>query len=184
MCTRAPCFRGLADAAAAVHDGRRPFVDPVPLARWAWADAQPPSTLADAVRNKTLFMDWFNTRILPPAPAACSSALLLHTDSGAAFVPRNRYHAPPAPPFGFVDSLVSVFAEVPDSALPVGQTSAWSPVTAHDELLPVSIDVVAARGCDGLLARLARDLVDAGILAPPQPGAGLGGGEVLLRRGP
>lgn len=48
------------------------------------------------------------------------------------------------------------------------------------EYLPVSVDVVAARGCDGLVARLARDLVKEGLLVQPKTGARIGGGEILL----
>ncbi|KFG83674.1 hypothetical protein MANI_016065 [Metarhizium anisopliae] len=169
---------------AAVHDGRLPFVNPVPLERWTWGDSQPSSLLSDAVRNKTLFMDWFNGNILPPSsdPLTCSSGLLLHVDGSADFISRNRYISPPVPPFGFSNSQISVFAETPDSVFPLGQVPVFSSITNHTEYLPVTIDVVAAKGCDGLIARLAEDLVAAGILTVPRVGAGIEGGEILMRR--
>ncbi|KAK4076842.1 hypothetical protein Purlil1_12575 [Purpureocillium lilacinum] len=141
---------------AAAHGGRRPFVDPVPLARWAWGDSQPESVLADAVHNKTLFME--------------------------CFIGRNTYLNPPLPPFGYSASKISVFSEVPDSVFPIGQVPTFSSITGHDEFLPVVVNVVVAKGCDGLLPRLAGDLIAAGILQAPKVGAGLTGGEILLRR--
>ncbi|KHN94833.1 Amidase [Metarhizium album ARSEF 1941] len=168
---------------AAAHDGRLPFVNPVPLARWGWGDSQPDSILPDAVRNKTLFMDWFNDKILPRSPEArtCSSGLLL-VGGAVRFVSRNAYINPPVPPFGFSNGHISIFAETPDSVFPLGQVPEFSSITNHTEFLPVAIDVLAARGCDGLIARLAADLVAAGILEVPKVGAGLDGGEILMRR--
>ncbi|KAJ0344228.1 hypothetical protein COL154_010600 [Colletotrichum chrysophilum] len=168
---------------AAAHDGRRPFVNPVPLARWAWGDTQPASALDDAKANKTLFMDWFNTAVLAPTPSSCSSGFLLYVGSAGAASPRNAYlEAPSTPPLGFSNGRLSVFSGAPDHVFPVGQVGSVSAVTNHTEMLPVTVDVMAARGCDGLIARLALDLVEEGLVVVPQVGAGLDGGEILMRR--
>lgn len=42
---------------AAVHDGRLPFVDPAPIARWGYGDSLPASALDDAIVRKTLNPD-------------------------------------------------------------------------------------------------------------------------------
>ena len=68
---------------AAVHDGRVPFVDPVPLVRWAFGDSYPASALTDAIANKTLFMDWFNSNVLVNDSTTCSDSLLLYVGSTA-----------------------------------------------------------------------------------------------------
>ncbi|KAF0325013.1 hypothetical protein GQ607_007634 [Colletotrichum asianum] len=168
---------------AAAHDGRRPFVNPVPLARWAWGDTQPASALDDAKANKTLFMDWFNTAVLAPTPSSCSSGFLLYVGSAGTASPRNAYlEAPSTPPLGFSNGRLSVFSGAPDHVFPVGQVGSVSAVTNHTEMLPVTVDVMAARGCDGLIARLALDLVEEGLVVVPQVGAGLDGGEILMRR--
>ncbi|KAI8245846.1 Amidase 1 [Colletotrichum sp. SAR 10_99] len=107
---------------AAAHDGRRPFVNPVPLARWAWGDTQPASALDDAKANKTLFMDWFNTAVLAPTPSSCSSGFLLYVGSAGNASPRNAYlEAPSTPPLGFSNGRLSVFSGAPDHVFPVGQ---------------------------------------------------------------
>lgn len=169
---------------AAVHDGRRPFVDPAPIARWAFGDTQPSNALDVAIANKTVFMNWFNSQILPPVsdPAQCSSGLFLYAGSTGAQNPRNQYIDPPAVPYGFSAGRISVFAEVPDMVFPLGQASSFSNVTQHQEYFPVTVDILAAKGCDGLLVSLAKDLVKAGILAEPLTGQTIYGGDVLMKR--
>ena len=161
-----------------------PFIDPVSLLRWSWGDDQPESVLDDAIANKTLFMNWFNEKILPrdPDPLTCSSGILLHTDSTGYLLPRNEYRDLPAAPLGFSNGEISVFTEAPDSVFPLGQVPTFSPITNHTEYVPVTLDVMAAKGCDGLIARLAQDLVAVGIISRPRVGSGLDGGEILLRR--
>ncbi|ORY58053.1 glutamyl-tRNA amidotransferase [Pseudomassariella vexata] len=166
---------------AAAHDGRTPFVDPAPLTRWAWASSFPSSALDDAIANKTFFMDWFNTAILSPVPDQCSSALLLYSGSMGDQNPRNQYFDPPSVPLGFSEGRLSVFSECPDSVFPLGQVAAFSEVTNHEEFFPVSVDIMAAKGCDGLLARLAVDLVERGLLKVPKVGSTMLGGDILMR---
>jgi hypothetical protein len=102
---------------AAVHDGRLPFVDPVPLVRWGFGDNST-ATIAEAVANKTLFMDWFNSEVLVSSEATCSDKLLIYVGSEADTSYRNEYLGPPQVPFGFSISRVSGFAEVPDMVVP------------------------------------------------------------------
>jgi len=77
---------------AAAHDGRRPFVDPAPLVRWAFGDTYNGSTaLAEALSNKTLFKDWFQSNVLVPDPVTCSNAFMLYVGSTATSNARNVY---------------------------------------------------------------------------------------------
>lgn len=167
---------------AAVHDGRVPFVDPAPLARWGWA-ANQSSALNEAITNKTVFMNWFNTEVLPPVSSSeqCSSGILLYS-AGADQNQRNQYFSPPTPPFGWSTSRVSIFAEVPDSVFPIGQVKGYSEITQHDEWFPMTVDIVVAKGCDGLIPKLAMDLVQEGIVVVPEVGGTIYGGDVLMKR--
>lgn len=45
-----------------------------------------------------------------------------------------------------------MFAEVPDVVVPVGQASYRSTITNHTEVLPVTVDLLAAKGCDGMVS--------------------------------
>ncbi|KAH8652293.1 amidase signature domain-containing protein [Xylariales sp. PMI_506] len=166
---------------AAVHDGRLPFVDPVPLARWAFGDSYPASALDEALANKTIFADWFNSEVLAPVedPAQCSSSLLLYPSSSGQN-PRNAYLDPPSAPAGFSSGRISVFAGCPDSVYPLGVFADFSDITNHTEYYPVGVDILAAKGCDGLLARLAVDLMAQGVLNVSLTGSTMYGGDILL----
>lgn len=94
--------------------------------------------------------------------------------------PRNEYSSSPSIPFGFSSGRISSFTECPDSVFPVGQTSGYSSITQHVEFFPVTVDVLAAKGCDGLLIRLAQDLIKAGVIFMPNVGQTIYGGEILM----
>ncbi|CAG9975522.1 unnamed protein product [Clonostachys byssicola] len=169
---------------AAAYEGRRPFVNPVPLSRWAYAEALPKGTYEAALQNKTTFMNWFNTNVLPRSNdnGQCSESILLYPSSSGTPSPRNRYSTAPGAPLGFSSGRISVFAEVPDNVFPLGEVATNSSITGQDELLPVAVSLLVAKGCDGILPRLAKDLVEQGVLKIPQTGRTLEGGEILLRR--
>jgi hypothetical protein len=168
---------------AAKHDGRRPFVNPVPLARWGWG-ANQTTPVEEAIANKTLFMDWANSTFLAPSDTTCSQSLVLYVGSTARANPRNVYLPEPGVPFGFSSSRISIMAEVPDYVVPIGEAAYNSTITGHVEYLPVTANFMAAKGCDGMLFSLIEELHAAGILKTALPGrSGVTGGEILLRRG-
>lgn len=169
---------------AAKHDGRRPFVNPVPLARWGWGDNQT-TPLSEAIANKTLFMNWINGKLLAPSPVTCSDSLIMYVGSEAQDSPRNVYpKGGPSVPLGFGESRISVMSEAPDFVVPIGEAPYNSTITGHVEYLPVTVNLMAAKGCDGMLFSLIEDLYKAGILKKSLTGrSGVTGGEILLRRG-
>lgn len=62
-------------------------------------------------------------------------------------------------------------SEVPDVVFPIGQAAYNSTITLQTEYLPVSVDLVAGKGCDGMLFALAEELTTAGILKIPGVGS-------------
>jgi hypothetical protein len=102
---------------AAKHDGRLPFVDPVPLARWAYG-ASTNATIASEVAKKTVFMNWFEKEILRPDATTCSDKLLLYVGSNVVQTYRNAYPQPPTPPFGYTAATISIFSGAPDIVVP------------------------------------------------------------------
>lgn len=165
------------------HDGRLPFVNPVPLARWGWGDNQT-ETVADAVANKTLFQNWANETFLAPSPETCSESLVMYVGSTGGTTYRNAYRDEPGVPLGFGNSRISVMSEAPDYVVPLGEMPYNSTITGHVEYLPVTADLMVAKGCDGMLFSLIADLYDAGILKESKVGqSGVTGGEILYRRG-
>ncbi|KAH8787332.1 putative Glutamyl-tRNA amidotransferase subunit A [Hyaloscypha finlandica] len=137
---------------AAAHQGRRPFIDPVPLIRWAFgqnnisADAS-----VQALQNKTVFMDWFASKVVLPSEETCSDSVLIYVGSDGSPNYRNEYFSAPGPPTGFGLSRVSPLSEVPDFVFPIGQAAYNSTITLKEEYLLVAIDIIAAKGCDEAL---------------------------------
>jgi hypothetical protein len=168
---------------ATKYGGRRPAVDPVPLVRWAYGESTS-ETLERAYTNKTIFQSWFNTTVLPPSPSTCSESLLVYQDGIVAVPnPRNQYLKEPRPPLGFSAVEISGFSEAPDFTVPIGETPYKSTITGLEEQLPVSVNFMAAKGCDGMLFGLIGDLYKAGVLKKVKAGrSALEGGEILMRR--
>ena len=166
---------------AAVHDGRLPHVDPAPLERWSFGENSS-STLAEAMHNKTQFMDWFNSQILVRDPAACSNSLLVYVPRLPATTYRDTYTTGPQVPHGFSASRISVLSETPDMVVPIGQAAYNSTVTNHVEYLPVTVDFMAAKGCDGMIFSLVEDLLAAGIIGLSEVGASNSDGGVILSK--
>jgi len=96
-------------AYGAAMGGRKPFVDPAPLVRWAFGDSYPASTLTDAINNQTLFVNWFNSQILVANTSSptCSNAIMLYVGSSAQQNPRNQYFSGPGVPYGFSSGRIS-----------------------------------------------------------------------------
>lgn len=170
---------------AAKYDGRQPFVNPSARGRWLYADTQPESELQNAYRNKTIFADWFNSVVLPRAngtSGGCSQALLLYPASYGADNRTDTYAGAPPLPFGFEHVTLSSMSGVPDVVFPLGDVQSLSGITGKKEALPVGISVLGARGCDGLITRLAMDMVKADKIRIPDVGRSTRGGNVLFRR--
>ena len=92
------------DAYKAAYNGQTPFIDPAPIARWNFARAlsNPNQSHADAITNKTIFMNWFQQTVLNSSDATtCSPAIYLYPQNTGFTNYRNTYiryvHAPLAP---------------------------------------------------------------------------------------
>lgn len=100
-----------------LHDGRLPAINPVPLARWAFGDAQPSTASADALKNKTMFMNWFQDHVLKEDNQSCTSGVLAYV-SPPTVQYRSTYRSPPTVPTGFTSQYWSVMADSPDVTIP------------------------------------------------------------------
>jgi hypothetical protein len=54
---------------------------------------------------------------------------------------------------------------------PIGQAAYNSTITLQTEYLPVTVDIIAAKGCDGMIFALAEAVVNAGIVKVPGVGS-------------
>ncbi|KAJ6788972.1 hypothetical protein PWT90_02568 [Aphanocladium album] len=164
------------------YNGRKPFVNPSASGRWEWASKAPESAYRDAKLQQETVSRWFREHVLAATGnASCSSALLLYSDHWGAPDLRTKLRGITIP-WGSGTQNYSPMAGTPDFAFPLGELRTMSNITGREEPLPVSADIMAARGCDGLITRLGLELVKKGAVKIPKAGGTLDGGEVLFRR--
>jgi hypothetical protein len=141
-------------------------------------------TVEEALADKTTFMTWANETFLAPSAETCSKSIVMYVGSTGGTRYRNIYMDAPGVPLGFSSGRISVMAENPDFVIPIGEAPYNSTITNHIEYLPVSVALMAAKGCDGMLFSLIGDLYKAGILKEALAGrSGVTGGDTLYRRG-
>jgi hypothetical protein len=100
---------------AATYGGRYHFLDPNLEVRWAYG-ASNATVLEEGVRNKTVFMDWWNNEVMKGDSQSCSEGLLLYPGTLARPNCRNVYLDESGIPAGWSVANVVVFA--PDMVLP------------------------------------------------------------------
>lgn len=59
---------------------------------------------------------------------------------------------------------IGSMAGLPEATIPLGQVQYKSPVTGKWEYMPIAVQIVTRRGCDGVLHELVRKLGDKGIV--------------------
>ncbi|TCD66406.1 hypothetical protein EIP91_001397 [Steccherinum ochraceum] len=159
------------NAFKAEHSGRAPFINPAPMNRWAYGRGLPPTQKADAIQNKTIFMDWFAQNIVKPDNTTCSDSIFLYPQSDGSTNYRNEYGKAPTAPLGFSSGRIAVHAETPDMVVPIGEVAYNSTITNTTEFLPVTLSFIASKNCDLMLFNLFAALQDAGIVKPVMTGA-------------
>lgn len=170
---------------AAKYDGRQPYVDPSPRASWDWALSQNPS-VEDASLRKATFKAWWNEQIMPTNAESCSDSIVLYVSKDAlGATGQPSYRDIQIPGFGIPTGLmgglfISPMSGVPDFVVPLGQVPYNSSVTKHEEQLPVTINMMAAKGCDLMLFDLIDELHLLGILPRVKTGTSIYGGRTYL----
>ena len=78
---------------AAKHDGRRPFINPGPLVRWAWGQDNGGNKAYDAeLRNRTIFRDWWESEGYGKSnKTTCSEGIYIYPYSTGERQYRNVY---------------------------------------------------------------------------------------------
>ncbi|KAK0376920.1 hypothetical protein CLIM01_05709 [Colletotrichum limetticola] len=142
---------------AAKFDGRQPYINPGPLARWQWGQVHSTEEVyAQGLHNISLFRSWYETEGYGRHdPESCSEGLYIYPWSVGQPSYRDVYiQARTTPPLGFDDSSVPVMAGAPEVVVPIGEVPYNSTKSLHTEYLPVTMALRMARGCDHHLANL------------------------------
>ncbi|KAH7310692.1 amidase signature domain-containing protein [Stachybotrys elegans] len=170
----------------AKYNGRRPFLNPSTRGAWEWANSLPP-LVDEAVQNKTIFMDWWNQKVLPANAQSCSESLMFYSFKAptAAYrnLPGETIGAPDLPGvlLGFNTGFASPMVGNPDFVVQLGEISYQSDITGQMEKMPISLRMMAATGCDGMLLDLVNELAEKKLIAPKVlPGNSFEGGPLYL----
>ncbi|KAK2024658.1 amidase [Colletotrichum zoysiae] len=125
-----------------------------------------------AMRNRTRDAAAWHEKVLFSTDESCSESILIY-DIGTGGLPSFRERdlnnmpgaALPADPTGprAASMVASYFGDV-DYTVPLGQVSYFSNITYRVETMPVTVNIVAKRGCDFVLFNMINELAHRGIL--------------------
>lgn len=121
---------------AATNDGRQPYINPGPLARWKWGQENATDEhYADALRNISMFRNWHETRGYGRHDAeSCSESVYAYIWQDGTPSYRDEYFAAPTqPPLGMDETNVAVFAGAPEVVVPIGEVAYNSTRSMHEE---------------------------------------------------
>ena len=141
---------------------KAPYWNPVTRARWTRGISLPFESYVSATEHYQTFQAWFRSELTP----TCEEALVLYPMGAGMEDYRDTYISAPSAIFGagYPGTQMSVMAALPDYTVPIGERTYVSRVTERNETLPVTIGIVGAAGCDGMLMDLVADLADAGVI--------------------
>ncbi|KAH9885968.1 amidase family protein [Xylariomycetidae sp. FL2044] len=161
------------------YDGRFPPVDPARRPGWRAYNASyyTQALYAEALATKRRGVDWFEAEVLRATPDSCSESVMLW-DIGTGGLPSYREREmveaglPDRAAFLAVTperaglsgaSLCPVYGCV-DMTIPIGQVAYRSNVTFVEEMMPVTVSVIARRGCDFMLWNMWEEMARRGAL--------------------
>ncbi|KAF5657749.1 indole-3-acetamide hydrolase [Fusarium heterosporum] len=131
-----------------------------------------------AMANRTRDAALWHKQVLFSTNSSCSESILIY-DIGTGGLPSFREKdlndspgaASPVDPRGpnAVSTVSSYFGDV-DITVPIGQVSYLSNVTFQEELMPLTVNMVAKRGCDFVLFNLINELVSKDVLGSVNTG--------------
>ncbi|THH19825.1 hypothetical protein EW146_g1427 [Bondarzewia mesenterica] len=156
---------------AAANGGRNPHINPAVLARWRYGEEQGAEGYAIALEQRSAFENWTLNNFLLEDSETCSDSLYFYPQNAGSYTSREIYYPSVAsPPFGFSSGRIAVHARSPDMVMPIGQVPFNSTISGIVEQLPVTVSIVARRGCDFMLLDLLEALADAGIVQTVKTG--------------
>jgi hypothetical protein len=164
--------------------GRKPYVNPVANRYWTWGSTFN-QTVEESLHIKSTFMQWWNEEILSGDDKTCSESLVVYVGANALGVqgePDYRFMETGSLPYvkGILGGLfVAPMSGVTDIVMPIGEVAYFSNVTMHEEVLPITVNIMASRHCDLMLLDLVHDLEATGVLSTVATGNSIRGGPIF-----
>lgn len=177
----------LLNAWAERYDGRFPPIDPARRPGWV---ARAPANITDAQYSNALnikrnFSEWMNHDFLGnnnSVMGSCADSSLWVYDVGTGGLPSYREqpllvnNPLPTTRLNFTPNVIArgvdfcSFAGCADYTVPIGQVEYFSNVTRVMEMVPVTISIVAKRGCDFVLFNVIERLAELGLVRAVKTG--------------
>ncbi|PNS21577.1 aspartyl/glutamyl-tRNA(Asn/Gln) amidotransferase, A subunit [Sphaceloma murrayae] len=140
---------------------RYPFLNPVPVVEWGYGFNVTAEGYQSAVDRVLAYGEWYRSELVP----TCESSIIAYPFGPGLEDYRDAYVEPPTL-FGstYAPGLQAVYAAVPDYTVPIGTRKYMSKITKREEELPVTIGLIAAQGCEGMLADLVVGMAEKGMV--------------------
>jgi hypothetical protein len=160
----------------ALFEGRFPPIDPARRSGWiAFNESRTNQVAYDAALvTKNTGVEWYEKELQYSTPESCSESVMLY-DIGTGGLPSFREKELNDSPGASYLAVLPKTAKITganicpifgcaDFTIPIGQVQYQSNVTFHEEMVPVTINLVVKRGCDFVLYNMIEKLADEGVL--------------------
>ncbi|KAF5344802.1 hypothetical protein D9758_014416 [Tetrapyrgos nigripes] len=156
---------------AAQNGGRSPHINPQVRYRWRYGESKGADGYAAELEKRETFENWTLSNFLTDNAESCTESIFLYPINSGTYSSRETYYSSPfIIPFGFSSNRVANLARSAEVVIPIGQIPFHSNITEVEEHLPVSISLVARRGCDFVLLDLVDKLADEGLVQEVKTG--------------
>ncbi|KAJ4351829.1 uncharacterized protein N0V89_007173 [Didymosphaeria variabile] len=167
---------------SALFDGRFPPIDPARRPGWKSFNTTRynPSTYANALVEKNAAVEWWESSFQPTTSDSCSENVFLYDIGTGGFpsyrelalngYPNTSFLAVKPPGAEITGANICPIYGCADFTIPIGQVPYYSNVTFHEEMVPVTINMVVKRGCDFMLLNMIEKLADRGVLSAVKTG--------------
>ncbi len=137
-------------------------------------------TYQTALQEKNVAVEWYEQNLQFSTAESCSESVMLY-DIGPGGLPSFREQILNESPAASYLAIRPKTAKITganicpiygcaDFTIPIGQVPYFSNVTYHEEMVPVTINMVVKRGCDFVLLNMIEKMADAGILKTVKTG--------------
>jgi hypothetical protein len=166
----------------ALFDGRFPPIDPARRPGWTTFNATlyNQETYDAALATKNTGVEWYERELQYSTAESCSESVMLY-DIGTGGLPSFRERELNESPDASYLAVLPETAQITganicpifgcaDFTIPIGQVPYYSNVTFHEEMVPVTINLVVKRGCDFVLYNMIERLADERVLKSVKTG--------------
>lgn len=165
-----------------LFNGRLPPIDPARRPGWVAFNESLTNQVAydAALVTKNKGVEWYEKELQYSTPESCSESVMLY-DIGTGGLPSYREREMNESPDASYLAILPKTAKITganicpifgcaDFTVPIGQVPYYSNITFHEEMVPVTINMVMKRGCDFVLYNMIEKFADEGVLKAVKTG--------------